>query len=451
MRGHMLIKDNREHKNTGVYVKYAIQIVARMSFVVIGIMLFLRVGDIPAYANEFSTQSYDSVEVRKRVLELLAEGQFDYGDKEYLMQQSTNQRLFRVQSTRTSDEFEIAIIPNINDIYTFPSQGAWSILFDDNNDIDSIVYYIQGKSDDGTTNNNVNNNVSMIVKPYDNAIQVSALFGKDYLYEDILIPLSIRNFFLMPTRQFFDYTNQLLYWEWVLPQTKYTDINERSRNLANYIAQNLRIKKDRMDNLFDDAYLEYGDLARNEALAERRAMESEYIQNNIDIIMQYLGTDLVDRTMFDPYDVNQEIIPNYHEEYLLGYIENVVSFLQEFPDFYTPIKALETPFTQENFRELYMLYNELYIMTNRNPGLMYIVPVRKHIQDGELTSDVIISMEVLIPYFTLNGSFEVYGWNVIQTYLNDENADKTKSIQYFFDEVGILRVPNKKVYRSLEE
>lgn len=448
MRGHMLIKDNRENKNTGICVKYAIQIVTRVSFVVIGMMLFLRVSDMSVYANEFSTQSYNSVEVRKRVLELLAEGKFDYGNKEYLVQQSTNRRIFRVQSTRTSDEFEIAIIPKIDDRYTFPSQGAWTILFDDNNDIDSIVYYIQGN---GTTNNKVNNDVSMIVKPYDNAIQVSALFGKDYLYEDILIPLSIRNFFLMPTEQFFEYTTQLLYWDWVLPQTKFADINARSRNIVNYIQQNLRIKKDRMDNLFDDAYLEYGALARNEVLAKRRAMEIEYIQDNIDIIMQYLGTDLVDRSMFNPYDVNQQVIPNFHKEYLRGYIENVVSFLQEFPDFFTPIKVLETPFTQENFRELYMLYNELYTMTTKNPGLMYIVPVRKHIQDGELTSDVIISMEVLIPYFTLSGAFKVYGWNIIQTYLNDENADKTKSIKYFFDEVGILRVPNKRVYRSLEE
>lgn len=392
-----------------------------------------------AHANDFVVQNYSSVEIRLLLLEMYAQGRLSEDNIEYIVEQTSNNKLFKITSKKSDDSFLISLIPEYRGEYRFPSIGTWQLLFDKHGKIQYITYYIQADK-----------NHRIILSPYKNSSEVSVVIGGYFLYENILIPLSIRSFFKMPLHQFFIETKQLLYWDWVFSERKFNETNEKSRNLSVYLTRQFDKegeKQKRLNNLFNNDILVLSGLERNQILAQRRNVETAYIKRNIDYIMNYIGTDLVDESMFDPYDINKNKITNVNEEYLSIYIENVVDFLMQFPDYYTPVKTLDTPFFEEvSFQELDQLYVRLYLLTTKNPGLWFIVPIQKIVQEGEQTTRTTISMEILIPYFLPDGTFKIYGYDNVQQYLKDQKTsqDENRNVTYLYKKVGILRVPNQR-------
>lgn len=421
-----------KEKNCG-HLRYRFTVLASKITMLFFIFLFIQVGAKSAYSQEFLIYPFSTVEIRSYMLELYAEGKFSKRDVSMELEQSANQNKFLIKSKSIDDGTFLAITPETNDGFQFPSRSAWSFLFDNNDTLIEVKYYLQ-------------DNIYLIAKPYYSSTEFSLFVENQFVYENVNIPLSIKSFITMPFREFVEETRQSLYWEWIFTTKELMHVNERSRNLVSYLNTVLQEeRKARVDNILDldtMTYLSEVDMMLDNKMEE----EHVHIQNNINAILNYIDSKAVDESQFTPYNDDGRPIVRHENRYVEQYITNLQNFLHFFPDFYTSISTLTTPLYYGIKNQVATLYAELFFTTAKYPGLWYIVPIIQETKVGEKTIRNYVAMEILIPYFSAYGKFEIFGYDLLTQYLKDEQQAKAGSKKYYY-EIEIFRVPNKRLQR----
>lgn len=411
------------------YLRNAIVIIVGIS--ILGI-LFIKGGGVQANAQNFQSLAYDSTEARHRLLELIAEGKLSERDIEISITQSANRQKFLVRTYQVQENLQIQLIPEINGTFTFPCISAWALLFDPTQELVEVVYYLQ------------NDGKSFVQgKSYFSSMEFSLVIYDNFVYENISVPISMKNFIKMPFGYFLEETAQSLHWDWVFPNRNFISINERARNFTAYLEQNFKQDADMLLHQQHDSFNNaIPDKIEDLQIISRRIIKNkEIINNTIYYMLEYIDSLPTDEIQFIPLDDKKRMIPLFDNRYLYIYAENIIFFLKKYPDFYTSVTALDIPFELDNKKSLEYLYSKIYLITAKFPGVWYLVPIVAESQPEEQKTETVVSLAILIPFFNLDGSFEIYGWDRVMAF--SAEMEDNNPAQYF-RKIEILRVPNKR-------
>ena len=400
------------------------------------------VGIPTAYTSIITNIPHESLESRHKVLELFAEGKLSE-NASFTITQKGNNKNFSIKSIVEEEQLSVLLIPEIEGSYIFPSIASWKFVFNEDRKLINVTYYLQdGFSSriEGTS--------------YLSSMEFSLILHDKELYNGISIPMSMKSFIKMPLSRFIKETKQALLLDWVFSDAKFFDIHNKAQNLYAYLQSNIgnvyEDKIDLTDSFLQEVTPDIGiDGLDSQALYTHLERSIAHTNTIIKNILQYIGSIPIDTSIFTPYDNNNNEITYTDKEYIPKYTNKAIKFLSLYPDFYVSNVQVNIPFHLDINNKLIDLYPMLYAYSAKYPGNFYIIPIIQRRNIEERTEQVYVGVEILIPYFTSDGRFYIFGFDNIQPYLDKELIDTTDSLEYYFD-IKKLRIPSKQEYTKNE-
>lgn len=441
-------------KNKKFYVcwKCVLGVCMTLSMVILFLFMMFKLNIVSAHAQEILIPSYESTEARARLLEYIVEGKFSDPNTELEIEQVSNKHTVLLKGQVENNLNEILVIPKVYDEYKFPVSSSWKMIFDQNNELNEVRYYLQ----DGEKS-------YIQGHKYLSSMEFSVFINNTPIYTDIAVPISIRNFIRMPFRDFVNETHRLLYLDWFFSDVSHLDINEKARNMSVYLdyklGNTLKHKIAYASQILDTSTK----LELRSTIAEQLRLEVEYISAILDYMLQYVHSQSIETQYLLPIDKKGHRIPYANYQFVDLFLDNIISFLNYYPDFYTSMNIERTiPFYEKLDTSLTSLYTQLYLSTAQYPGVWYIVPIFQSRNINDTIQKNCIAIEVLIPYFTANGTFHIFGYEAIEEYIEFEKKQKaleqyiefekkTDAIHtiYTYELKEVLRVPPNKYQKSL--